>query len=64
MYGTQFHSELDKRREAERLIKYRSYYVDQLHSEAVFQEVMDSLRETTDVDHLMYDFLRRFAVRA
>ena len=64
MYGTQFHSELDKRREAERLIKYRSYYVDQLHSEAVFQEVMDSLRETTDVDHLMCDFLRRFAVRA
>lgn len=63
MYGTQFHSELDKRREGERLIKYRAYYVDQLHSESYFQEVMDSLRETTDVDHLMYDFLRRFAAR-
>lgn len=63
MYGTQFHSELDKRREGERLIKYRAYYVDQLHSEAVFQGVMDSLRETTDVDHLMYDFLNRFAVK-
>lgn len=62
MYGTQFHSELDKRREGERLIKYRAYYVDQLHSEAVFQEVMDSLRETTDVDHLMHDFLCRFAL--
>lgn len=63
MYGTQFHSELDRKREGERLVKYRAYYVDQLHSEEIFQGVMDSLRETTEVDHLMYDFLCRFAAR-
>jgi len=62
MYGTQFHSELDKRREAERLIKYRKYYLDQLNSEETFRDVMESLQETTEVDHLMYDFLLRFAV--
>jgi len=63
MYGTQFHSELDKRREAERLVKYRSFYINELHSEEVFQEVLNSLQETTEVDHLMYDFLKRFAVK-
>lgn len=63
MYGTQFHSELDKRREAERLVKYRKFYINELHSEEVFQDVMNSLQETTEVDHLMYDFLMRFAVK-
>ena len=63
MYGTQFHSELDRHREAERLNKYRAYYVDQLHSEEIFQEVMNSLRDTTEVDHLMYDFLCRFTAK-
>ncbi len=62
MYGTQFHSELDRRREGERLIKYRSYYLDQLPSEEVFQDVLNSLQDTTEVDHLMYDFLVKFAV--
>lgn len=63
MYGTQFHSELDKRREAERLVKYRAFYINELHSEEVFQDVLNSLQETTEVDHLMYDFLMRFAVK-
>jgi len=63
IYGTQFHSELDARRERERLIRYRSYYVEQLHSEEVFQNIMNTLAETTDVDHLMFDFLTKFAVR-
>lgn len=63
MYGTQFHSELDRKREGERLIKYRKFYIDQLHSEETFQVVMDSLQETTEVDHLMYDFLVRFVLK-
>lgn len=60
MYGTQFHSELDHRREEERLHKYRSYYENEMGSDDVFQKIIDSLRETTEVDHLMYDFLCRF----
>ena len=63
MYGTQFHSELDRKREGERLIKYRPFYINELHSEETFQVVMNSLQETTEVDHLMYDFLVRFALK-
>ena len=62
MYGTQFHSELNAHRERERLIRYRSYYLVQLHSEEVFQEIFHGLRETTEVDHLMFDFLTKYAV--
>jgi len=62
MYGTQFHSELDAHRERERLIRYREYYLKQLPSEEVFQNVLHGLRETTEVDHLMFDFLSKFAV--
>lgn len=64
MYGTQFHSELDKRREAERLIKYREYYRLQLPSDEDFQSVLDSLQDTTEVDNLMYSFLLHFTVEA
>lgn len=63
IFGTQFHSELDAHRERERLIRYRTYYKDQLHSEEVFQSIIHGLQETTEVDHLMFDFLTKFAVR-
>jgi len=63
MYGTQFHSELDRKREEERLHKYRPYYLEQMGDEEVFQNIVNSLRETTEVDHLMYDFLCRFTRR-
>lgn len=63
MYGTQFHSELDRKREGERLIKYRPFYINELHSEETFQVVLNSLQETTEVDHLMYDFLVRFVLK-
>jgi len=57
MYGTQFHSELDAHRERDRLIRYRSYYVRELPDETAFQAVMNNLADTTDVDHLLNDFL-------
>lgn len=60
-YGTQFHSELDAHRERERLIRYRSFYVRELASEEAFQAILSSLADTTEVDHLMYDFLVSFA---
>ena len=60
IYGTQFHSELDKQREHERLIKYRDLYTRFLGSEAAFQAIIDGLVETSEVDHLMYDFLVHF----
>lgn len=63
MYGTQFHSELDAARERERLLRYRDNYREDLGSEEVFQEVLASLAETTDVDHLLNDFLDKFVVR-
>ena len=62
MYGTQFHSELDAHRERERLIRYRPLYKSALPTEEVYQKVMSSLAETTEVDHLMYDFLLKFVV--
>lgn len=57
-YGTQFHSELDSQRERERLITYRSYYLREFPDEETFNRVLDSLAETTEVDHLLHDFLR------
>ncbi|GMQ80843.1 MAG: type 1 glutamine amidotransferase [Rhodothermia bacterium] len=62
MYGTQFHSELDAHRERERLIRYRPLYRSALPTEEVYQNVMCSLAETTEVDHLMHDFLLKFVV--
>jgi GMP synthase (glutamine-hydrolysing) len=63
-YGTQFHTELDAHRERERLIRYRSYYVRELASEESFQAILASLAETTEVDHLLHDFLVAFAAAA
>ena len=57
VYGTQFHSELDKQREAERLHEYREQYANSYSSEAEFQQVVDSLHETTEVDGLMRAFV-------
>lgn len=62
MFGTQFHSELDAHRERERLVRYRQHYLDEIGSEEVFQSVLRALRETTEVDHLMHDFLTKFAI--
>jgi GMP synthase (glutamine-hydrolysing) len=62
IYGTQFHSELDAHRERERLIRYRPYYLKELPDEDQFKAVMANLAETTDVDHLMRDFLRKFVL--
>lgn len=61
VYGTQFHSELDAQREEERLIEYREHYLDALPTDEVFEEVVNNLVETTEVDHLMHDFLLRYA---
>ncbi len=63
VYGTQFHSELDAARERERLVAYRSYYKADLPTEAEFQRVLDDLKEVTEVDDLLYDFLMTFVVR-
>ncbi len=57
IYGTQFHSELDARRERERLEAYWHLYEKELGSDEAFQRVLDSLADTTDADHLLYDFL-------
>jgi len=62
MYGTQFHSELDAESERERLIAYREYYREDLPDEDQFQRVLDDLAETTEVDHLLRDFLRVFVI--
>jgi len=62
IYGTQFHSELDAHRERERLIRYRSFYLDALPDEEEFRSVMTNLAETTEVDHLMYDFLSKYVL--
>lgn len=56
MYGTQFHSELDARRERERLYRYREHYPE-IAADATFQAVLNNLAETSEVDHLLYDFL-------
>jgi len=63
MYGTQFHSELDARRERERLFRYREHYPE-IAAEATFQAVLDNLAETSEVDHLLHDFLLRFVLES
>lgn len=61
MYGTQFHSELDARRERERLYRYREHYPE-IAADETFQAVLDNLAETSEVDHLLHDFLVRFVL--
>ena len=61
VYTTQFHSELDFEHERERLFRYRAHYPE-LDDEATFNAVMESLAETTDVDHLLHDFLVRIVL--
>lgn len=63
VYGTQFHSELDARRERERILVYRKYYRTALPDEETVQRVLADLADTTAVDHLLYDFLTTFAAR-
>lgn len=56
IYGTQFHSELNAERERERLITYRPFYTE-VETEELFQEIIDGLAETTEVDGLLLKFL-------
>jgi GMP synthase (glutamine-hydrolysing) len=62
IYGTQFHSELDAQRERERLLVYREYYRADMPDEGEFEAVLNSLAETTEVDHLLHDFLMTYAL--
>ncbi|MGI9174406.1 MAG: type 1 glutamine amidotransferase [Rhodothermales bacterium] len=59
IYGTQFHSELDAERERERLLCYRPFY-SEIGTEEEFQSILAGLADTTEVDHLLYDFLLTF----
>ena len=61
MYSTQFHSELDAHRERERLYRYREHYPE-IGSDVSFQAVLANLAETSEVDHLLHDFLITYAV--
>jgi GMP synthase (glutamine-hydrolysing) len=63
IYGTQFHSELDAHRERERLEAYRHLYRDELGGPEAYQHVIDSLEDTTDADHLLFDFIRTYVAR-
>jgi GMP synthase (glutamine-hydrolysing) len=63
VYGTQFHSELDAERERERILVYRKHYRDALPDEETVQRVINNLADTTEVDHLLYDFLTTFVAR-
>jgi len=56
IYGTQFHSELDAAREEERLYAYREHYTE-IETEEAFQEIIEGLAETTEVDTLLHKFL-------
>jgi len=62
IYGTQFHSELDSKRERERLINYREFYLKELPTDDLFQQVIDDLADTTEVDRLLLTFLNQFAL--
>ncbi|MFP4228755.1 MAG: type 1 glutamine amidotransferase [Salinivenus sp.] len=64
VYGTQFHSELDAKRERERILAYREYYREALPDDASVQSVINDLSETTEVDTLLYDFLATYVARA
>ena len=57
IYGTQFHSELDSQREKERLYEYREHYKKTIGDDEGFQRILDSLRETTEVDQLLRTFV-------
>ncbi len=61
VYGTQFHSELDACRERERLVAYRAHYPES-GDDAAFQQVLDGLADTTEVDGLLHHFLLRYAL--
>lgn len=61
MYGTQFHSELDARRERERLLRYRDHYPE-IAADNAFKAVMDNLADTSEVDHLLHDFVLKFVL--
>jgi len=60
VYGTQFHSELDAEREKERLLQYKAEFSEALPNRAAVERVFDTLAETTDVDHLLYNFLATY----
>lgn len=64
VYATQFHSELDAERERERILVYRKHYRDALPDEETVQYVLNDLADTTEVDHLLYDFLTTFVARS
>lgn len=63
IYGTQFHTELDAKRERERIHVYREHYRAALPDEETVQRVLSNLAETTEVDNLLYDFLATFVAR-
>ena len=63
VYGTQFHSELDAQREKERLVHYKSEFPEALPNRAAVERIFDTLAETTDVDHLLYNFLATYVTR-
>lgn len=63
VYGTQFHSELDAERERERILVYKEFYRDALPDEETVHQVLNNLADTTEVDHLLYDFLTTFVAR-
>jgi GMP synthase (glutamine-hydrolysing) len=60
IYGSQFHSELSKQRLFERLHSYRRNYPE-LQGDQQFEGILDSLRETPEIDALLRRFLERFA---
>lgn len=61
IYGTQFHSELNAECERQRLIAYREHYAH-VHDDEVFERIIATLAETTEVDRLLRHFLERFAL--
>ena len=63
VYGTQFHSELDAERERERILVYREHYRDALPDKKTVRRVLNNLADTTEVDHLLYDFLTTYVAR-
>lgn len=63
MYGTQFHSELDAFRERQRLYRYREHYPE-IAADESFQAVLSNLADTSEVDHLLHDFLLKCVLEA
>ncbi len=56
LFGTQFHSELNAARTRERLEAYREYY-SEIGSDEHFETILHGLLETTEVDHLLREFI-------